>query len=192
LVSAVEYRPLLARWGVRHLFAWRHFRETNETAATFADSSPARLFAIVGAGVFVITFLTDLHKIAGTPALDLARGDEAVFNVSHLYVLDPLFFALSAGLYTLYARVCGRQLNRLLVSVHFWTSLAFISFVIYLALIRVDLVPPDWLQEFGSHFEMQARVFIGTRIIFGLAQIIFLVNLLWSGFFGRKIQTQTT
>ena len=84
------------------------------------------------------------------------------------------------------------KLNRLLVSVHFWTSLAFVSFVIYLALIRVDLALPDWLQEFGSHFEMQARVFIGTRIIFGLAQIIFLVNLLWSGFFGRKIQTQTT
>jgi hypothetical protein len=72
-------------------------------------ASPARRFAIVGPGVFVITFLTDLHKIAGTPALDLARGDEAVFNVSHFYVLDPLFFALSAGLYTLYARVCGRQ-----------------------------------------------------------------------------------
>src|SRR5690242_2121976 len=154
--------------------------------------SPARLFASVGVGVFVVTFLTDLHKIAGTPALDLARGDEGVFSVSHLYLLNPLFFALSAGLYALYARVCDRQLNRLLVSVHFWTSLAFVCFVIYLALIRVDLAPSDWQQEFGPHFETQARVFIVTRIMFGVAQIICLVNLLWSGFFGHKTQTQTT
>jgi len=54
----------------------------------------------------------------------------------------------------------------------------------------VDLPSPGWPEMFKAQFETPVRLLIIGRIMFGVAQIIFLVNLFWSFLFGREIQTQ--
>jgi cytochrome c oxidase subunit I len=151
--------------------------------------SPAKLFAIGFAGTLAISILSFLFSVFGEIAFDMVREDESLLNVGHLSLLVPLLLGLCAGLYALYARICRRKLNPLLVSIHFWISLAFACYVIYLSRDRLDLPAPGWQEFLRAKYETPARVFIIGRIMFGAAQIIFLMNLFWSFFFGREIQT---
>jgi heme/copper-type cytochrome/quinol oxidase subunit 1 len=97
----------------------------------FQNLSPARLFWIGCAIVWVVTILSALIRIIGTTALDLFRNDSVVFIVSHLVGLNPLLFALLATIYAMYAKICRRRLVPVLVSIHFWTTLAFALLVAY-------------------------------------------------------------
>jgi heme/copper-type cytochrome/quinol oxidase subunit 1 len=62
--------------------------------------------------------------------------------------------------------------------------------LIYLARDGVDLPGPEWEQLPRPQYETEALVFVIARIIFVSAQLLFLMNLAWSYFFGREIQTQ--
>jgi cytochrome c oxidase subunit 1 len=157
----------------------------------FQNPSPAKLFWIACAIVWVVTILSALYRIIGTTALDLFRHDSGIFNVSHLVGLNPLLFALLATIYAMYAKICRRRLVPVLVSVHFWTTLAFALLVVYLSRDRLDIPVPDWREQSGTRYEIQATVFLAARIVFGLAQMVFLFNLAWSYFLGRELPTST-
>ena len=152
--------------------------------------SPAKLFAIGFAGILAVTIFDILSHYSGPIAFDIVREDRSLLSVGGLSIFVPLLIGLCAGLYALYARICRRKLNPLLVSIHFWISLAFACYVIYLSRDRVDLPSPDWQEMAKAQYETPVRVFIIGRIMFGVAQIIFLVNFLWSYFWGREIQAQ--
>jgi len=154
--------------------------------------SPAKLFAIGFVGILAATVFDILSHSSGPIAFDIVQEDKRLLSVGGLSIFVPLLLGLCAGLYALYARICRRKLNSLLVSIHFWISLAFACYVIYLSQDRVDLPSPGWPEMFKTQFETPARVFIIGRIMFGVAQIIFLVNIFWSYFFAREIQTHNT
>jgi heme/copper-type cytochrome/quinol oxidase subunit 1 len=154
--------------------------------------SPAKLFAIGFVGIFAVTILSGLYSVSGGIALDMFRGDDSLFDVGPLSLLVPLLFGLCAVLYALFARVCQRGLNPILVSIHFWTGLAFACFLVYLSRDRIDIPIPDWKEVLRPQLETEALVFVIARIIFVSAELLFVVNLLGSYFFGREIQTHKT
>jgi heme/copper-type cytochrome/quinol oxidase subunit 1 len=154
------------------------------------SASPAKLFAIGFLSILGVTFVSNITRFSGVVALDKFRADESTFNIAHLELLVPLVIALNAGIYALFARISRNKLNPILVSIHFWTSLAFACFLIYLARDSVDLPATDWHEIVRPQLEPEVPVFIYARILYGAVQIIFLLNLLWSYFWGREIQAQ--
>jgi hypothetical protein len=94
------------------------------------SASPAKLFTIGFLSILGVTFVSNITRFSGVVALDKFRADESTFNIAHLELLVPLVIALNAGIYALFARISRNKLNPILVSIHFWTSLAFACFLI--------------------------------------------------------------
>lgn len=149
-------------------------------------SSPARLFAVGGIGIFILLVVTFLSRYHGTVAVDMYREDKGFFNVAHFYLFDPVILGVLALVYWSYARFLGKRPKRTLVAIHFWISIAFAVLVIYLAHDTVDLPIPDWRAEAGPHLANQARLFLLARLAFISAQVIFVANLLWTSISSKK------
>jgi len=145
-----------------------------------SQPSPARLFTVGFVGILAVTALTFVTRSWGRPVVDLYRGDDGLFNIAHLYLFDPVIFGALASVYWLYVRWTGKRPGSTLVAFHFWVSTAFAALVIYLAYMTVDLPLPNWSAEIGPRLANQARLFVVARLLFAIAQVIFVVNLVWT------------
>ncbi len=153
------------------------------------------LFALGTLAEFLIGGVTGIYL--GASAFDIYAHD-TYFVVAHFhYTLIPIvIFGGSAGIYFWYSKFIGRELNTTLGHIHFWgTSIFFNSLFIPLfftgmagqhrriysyAAFGSDLNNP-WL----SQMQVVATV---SMILVACCQGVFLVNLLWSAFYGRRAE----
>lgn len=151
---------------------------------------PVRLFLIGFAVVSLITLVSVLTGAIGTIALDMFRSDSGFFNVDHFGSLNPWFFAALAGIYAIYGKISRQPLSSVLVSIHFWTTVAFALLVVYLAHNRVDVPVPDWRYQMADRFNVQSAIFVVARIAFVASQLLFVLNLACSYRIGRRVRAQ--
>ena len=154
--------------------------------------SPVKLFVFGCIGVLGATIVGIIFRFAGTPLVDLYnadRGQGSIFTVGFFFTLDPVFFAFFVAIYGAYAKISKRRLSSFLVYFHFLISVAFTGVVLWFFRDNVDLYNPNWLTNWPPFLMTQARLFAISRVVFVIAQILFIVNLLFSWFFGRPIQS---
>lgn len=128
----------------------------------------------------------------GTAASDIYFHD-SYFVVGHFHFMIGIvtFFAIFAGIYYWFPKMFGRHMNETLGTVHFWLTLApaFFAFIgmHYLGLAgglrrTYDPTQYQYMQPFQPW-----NVWISFALFLAAsAQIVFLVNLVWSMFRGRR------
>lgn len=144
--------------------------------------------------LFALGFLF-LFTIGGLTGLMLAivpadyQYQDSYFVVAHLhYVLIPgSIFALMGGVYYWLPKWCGRMYNETLGKWHFWLSAIWINVTFFpmhfLGLAGMPRRIPDYALQF-TFFNQIATV---GSILFGLSQILLLINLIWTLRRGHKV-----
>ncbi len=137
--------------------------------------------------LFAIGFLF-MFTIGGFSGLMLAivpadyQYQDTYFVVAHFhYVLVPgSIFALIAGVYYWLPKWCGRMYNETLGKWHFWLSAIFLNVTFFpmhfLGLAGMPRRIPDYALQF-TNFNMITTV---GAFVFGFAQVLFLVNVIWT------------
>jgi cytochrome c oxidase subunit 1 len=149
------------------------------------------LFAIAFIITFVIGGLTGLFL--GNVAVDLQLGD-TYFVVAHFHMVmgvSPIL-AIFGGIYHWFPKATGRMLNDTLGKLHFWVTFlgtyAIYFPMHYLGFLGVprryynfetfEFIPP-------SAQALQAIITVMALMVGGF-QIVFLYNLVWSAFKGKR------
>jgi cytochrome c oxidase subunit 1 len=149
------------------------------------------LFAIAFIITFVIGGLTGLFL--GNVAVDLQLGD-TYFVVAHFHMVmgvSPIL-AIFGGIYHWFPKATGRMLNDTLGKLHFWVTFlgtyAIYFPMHYLGFLGVprryynfetfEFIPP-------SAQALQAIITVVALMVGGF-QIVFLYNLVWSAFKGKR------
>ncbi len=143
---------------------------------------------------FVVTFLNGgiTGLFLGNVVVDVPLSD-TMFVVAHFHMVmgvAPVLVILGA-IYHWYPLITGRMLNEALGQFHFWVT--FIgAYTIFLPLHYLGFlgVPRRYFEMGETSFIPQSaetlNAFITvTALIVGFAQLVFLFNLVWSGFKGR-------
>jgi len=151
------------------------------------------LFALAFLPLFGIGGLTGLPL--GFNATDIQLHDTYyVIAHFHFIVAPGTIFAIFAGIYYWFPKVTGKMMNTFLGHLHFWPSLIFINAVFM----------PMFMQGFAG---MNRRLYDGglqyahnqpylhwnefitfAAILLGVAQIPFLINLVWSLLKKKRIE----
>ena len=149
------------------------------------------LFAIAFIITFVIGGLTGLFL--GNVAVDLQLGD-TYFVVAHFHMVmgvSPIL-AIFGGIYHWFPKATGRMLNDTLGKMHFWVTFLG-TYAIYFPMHYLGFLGvPRRYYNFES-FEfippsaqaLQAVITV-VALMVGVFQLVFLFNLAWSAFKGKR------
>ncbi len=152
------------------------------------------LFALAFLPMFAIGGLTGLPL--GLAASDIQLHD-TYYVIGHFhYVVAPgTIFALFAGVYFWFPKVTGRRMSELLGKIHFWPSLLFMNGIFMPMFIQGLAGVNRRLFDGGANYAHAQDVLVlnkaMTHSAFALAvvQIPFIVNLFWSIWFGKKVES---
>ncbi|MCE2964012.1 MAG: cbb3-type cytochrome c oxidase subunit I [Chitinophagales bacterium] len=154
--------------------------------------TPAMLFALGFVSLFISGGLTGIHL--GNSAIDIALHD-TYFVVAHFHIVMGVaaFFAMFAGVYHWFPKMFGRYINDTLGYVHFYVTIIsayaiFIPMHFMLSLPRRYYVYSNF-QTFNI-FEDVSKFISVFAIISFMAQILFVVNIVYSAFKGRKFTSE--
>jgi len=149
------------------------------------------LFALAFILTFVNGGLTGLFL--GNVSVDIPLSD-TYFVVAHFHMVMGVapILVIFGGLYHWYPKVTGRMLNDTLGKWHFWITFLG-TYAIYFPMHYLGFVgvPRRYYSfenlEFIPKSAQQLNVFITVvALIVGTAQLLFLYNLAWSYFRGRR------
>ena len=148
------------------------------------------LFAIA----FIVTFVNGgiTGLFLGNVVVDVPLSD-TMFVVAHFHMVmgvAPLLVIFGA-IYHWYPLVTGRMLNTALGHIHFWVTLIG-AYMIFLPIHYLGFlgVPRRYFELGETSFIPQSvetlNAFVTvTALIVGMAQLVFLFNLVWSAFKGK-------
>ncbi len=149
------------------------------------------LFALGFISTFVIGGLTGLFL--GNVSVDIPLSD-TYFVVAHFHMVMGIapILVVFGGLYHWYPKVTGRMLNDTLGKLHFWVTFLG-SYLIYFPMHYLGFVGMPRRYYAFENFEFipksaqDLNVFITiVALIVGAFQLIFLFNLIWSAFMGKR------
>lgn len=152
------------------------------------------LFTLAFLPMFGIGGLTGLPL--GLSAPDIYLHD-TYYVIAHFhYIVAPgTIFAIFAGIYHWFPKVTGRHLNNLLGHIHFWPSF-FMMNCIFIPMFAQGLAGVSRrLYDGGEQYTFAQGVLPLHKMIsmcawiLALAQLPFIINLLWSMFNGRKVSS---
>jgi len=149
------------------------------------------LFAIGFVFTFINGGLTGLFL--GNVAVDLPLSD-TYFVVAHFHLVmgvSPVLVVCGA-IYHWYPKIAGRMLSDALGKVHFWMTFLG-TYAIYFPMYYLGIMglPRRYYAMGDSAFlpdstqSMNAAITVAALVV-ALAQFLFIVNLIWSYFNGRK------
>ena len=144
---------------------------------------------------FVLTFIMGgiTGLFLGNVIIDVPLSD-TYFVVAHFHMVmgvSPIL-AIFGGIYHWYPKLTGRMLNDTVGKWHFWIT--FIgTYVIYFPMHYLGFigVPRRYYENFESAFYPQSAVDLNylisaTALFVGLAQLLYVGNLIHSYFYGKK------
>jgi len=152
------------------------------------------LFALAFLPMFAIGGLTGLP-------LGLAPSDihlhDTLYVIGHFhYVVAPgTIFAMFAGIYYWFPKITGRKMSSLLGHIHFWPSFLFINGIFFPMLIQGMAGVQRRLYDGGATYShaqgvLHWNVFMSISAwCLGLSQIPFIINLFWSIWKGKKVDS---
>jgi cytochrome c oxidase subunit 1 len=152
------------------------------------------LFALAFLPMFAIGGLTGLP-------LGLAPSDihlhDTLYVIGHFhYVVAPgTIFAMFAGIYYWFPKITGRKMSTLLGHIHFWPSFLFINGIFFPMLIQGLAGVQRRLYDGGASYShaqgvLHWNVFMSISAwCLGLSQISFIINLFWSIWKGKKVDS---
>lgn len=151
------------------------------------------LFALAFLPMFGIGGLTGLPLGLNVPDIHL---HDTYYVIGHFhYVVAPgTIFALFAGIYYWFPKVTGRKMNEFLGHLHFWPSLVFMNGIFMPMFIQGLAGVSRRLYDGGVTYTHAQPVlhwneFMSIAAWFlGLAQIPFIINLIWSIKGGQKVK----
>jgi cytochrome c oxidase subunit I len=147
------------------------------------------LYAIGFVSLFVTGGLSGIFL--GQPAIDIYFHD-TYFVLAHFHLIMGVaaIFGMFTGTAFWFPKMFGRMMNETLARIHFWFTFIGV-YAIFMPMHYLGLEGnPRRYSEFIDNFLvplMPVHKFISiAAFITGGAQIIFLVNLVWSMFWGKK------
>jgi cytochrome c oxidase subunit 1 len=153
--------------------------------------SPALLFALGFVSMFVIGGLSGIY-MACAP-FDIFIHD-TYFIVAHIhYVLfTGSVMGIFAGIYHWYPKMFGRFMSDFWGKVHFWLTFVFMNGVFFpMHIIGLGGYPRRYASfrqyEFLKPYEGMNIFMTWCAILLGFSQFIFLANLLWNIWKGKKV-----
>src|SRR5262245_33727692 len=150
------------------------------------------LFALAFLPMFGIGGLTGLPL--GLAPTDIHLHD-TYYVIGHFhYVVAPgTIFAMFAGIYHWFPKATGRHMNEFLGKLHFWPSLIFINGVFFPMFIQGFAGVQRRLYDGGTQYaHAQSTLHLNEFMswsawLLALSQIPFIINLIWSLFYGKKV-----
>ncbi|MFB3921334.1 MAG: cbb3-type cytochrome c oxidase subunit I [Terriglobia bacterium] len=148
------------------------------------------LFALGFVSLFVTGGLSGIFL--GQPTIDIYFHD-TYFVLAHFHMIMGVaaIFGIFAGTYFWFPKMFGRMLNETMGKIHFWFTFVGV-YAIFMPMHFLGLVghPRRYSELSGFEFLkplMDVHHFISiAAFITGAAQLIFLFNLFWSMFKGKK------
>jgi cytochrome c oxidase subunit 1 len=151
------------------------------------------LFAIAFLPMFAIGGLTGLPL--GLTTSDIHLHDTwYVIGHFHYVVAPGTIFAMFAGIYYWFPKLTGRMMNKTLGKIHFWLSLVFMNGIFMPMLIQgmsgmnrryYDPTMLSW----GKALQPLMEFISWSAWLLAIAQIPFIVNLFWSIWKGKKVES---
>ncbi|MFZ4056653.1 MAG: cytochrome c oxidase subunit I [Ferruginibacter sp.] len=155
--------------------------------------TPAMLFAIGFVSLFISGGLTGIFL--GNSALDIHLHD-TYFVVAHFHIVMGVasFFGMFAGVYHWFPKMYGRYMNNTLAFIHFWVTIigAYLIFwpMHYEGLAGMPRRYYDYsMWESFKMFGGLNQFISFVSIVVFAAQILFVINFIYSIFKGRKVTT---
>lgn len=152
--------------------------------------NPPSMFAIGFVSMFISGGLTGIWL--GNSTIDIQLHD-TYFVVAHFHIVMGIaaFFGMFAGIYHWFPRMFGRMMNDTLAYIHF--AITFIgSYLIFWPMHFIGLagVPRRYysfneIEAFAQYGALNKMISIAAILVF-LAQLVFVINFIWSIFKGRK------
>jgi cytochrome c oxidase subunit 1 len=150
------------------------------------------LFAIAFLPMFGIGGLTGLPLGLSTPDIHL---HDTYYVIGHFhYIVAPgTIFALFAGIYYWFPKVTGRKMSEVLGHLHFWPSFVCMNFIFMPMMIQGLAGVSRRLYDGGATYAHAQPVLYLNEVmsiaawIMGAVQIFFIVNVIGSMFFGKKV-----
>jgi cytochrome c oxidase subunit 1 len=150
--------------------------------------------------LFALGFVS-LFMSGGLSGIFLARQDLASAAVSddfvtghfHLVMGVAATFAILGALFFWFPKMFGRRLNEPLGKLHFWLTFAGV-YCVFMPMHWLGLIAHSRVSSGGALASVAAssssiRIFITFAILLTVAaQVLFLINFLWSLFRGEKLQ----
>ncbi len=151
------------------------------------------MFALAFLPMFAIGGLTGLPL--GLAASDIHLHD-TYYVIGHFhYVVAPgTLFALFAGVYHWFPKITGRKMITALGKIHFWISFVAINGVFFpmffqgLAGVSRRLYDPT-VYAHAAKAQPLNVISSYSAFLLGFAQIFFLINILYSVFKGKKVES---
>lgn len=151
--------------------------------------------------LFALAFLPmfGIGGLTGLP-LGLATSDihlhDTYYVIGHFhYVVAPgTLFALFAGIYYWFPKVTGRRMNDTLGKIHFWISLVAMNGIFFPMFIQGMAGVSRRLYDGGLTYLHAQDVLILNKVmshsawLLGAAQLVFIVNFLWSIWAGKRVE----
>jgi cytochrome c oxidase subunit I len=152
--------------------------------------TPAMLFAIGMVSFFISGGLTGIYL--GNSALDITLHD-SYFVVAHFHLVmgSAAIFGMLAGVYHWFPKLFRRMMDERLGYLHFWITFIGAYLVFFpMHFMGLDGVPRRYYEmtEFESFNRwLTVNTFITwAAIMAGAAQVAFIVNFVYSIFWGKK------
>jgi cytochrome c oxidase subunit 1 len=151
------------------------------------------LFALAFLPMFAIGGLTGLPLGLSTPDIYL---HDTYYVIAHFhYIVAPgTIFALFAGVYYWFPKATGRKMSEVLGQLHFWPSLICMNLIFMPMFIQGLAGVNRRLYDGGLQYGfMNDAVKLMVPISWaawslGVAQIPFIINIIWSMFAGKKVE----
>ncbi|MCS7223791.1 MAG: cbb3-type cytochrome c oxidase subunit I [Armatimonadetes bacterium] len=153
----------------------------------------AALFAIGFVSVFTTGGLTGIFL--GNPPVDIQLHD-TYFVVAHFHFVmgTAAVFGIFAGIYHWFPKMFGRMMNEPLAKAHFWLTFIGVYLIFFpMHYLGISGVPRRFYDfanyDFIPPSVSGVNIFISiAALIVGAAQILFLVNFVWSLWKGPKAE----
>ncbi len=152
--------------------------------------TPPMLFALAFLPLFAIGGLTGLPL--ALPSTNIVLHDTFyVVGHFHYIVVGGTLFAVFAGIYYWFPKVTGKRMSTLLAHLHFWPSLLLVNGIFFHMLLQGMAGVPRRMYDGGityAHGQEMAHlhgIVTISAYLFALAQLPFIINLIWSRYRGR-------